>query len=476
MTLESKFFILASIIALSLIGIIGVQESFAQYLPTHENIRDQTHRGSLPWQLSCGHFYDALIFKSLNSPACVSSETAEKLIERGWTSGKILPKKELLFSVYLPPGNPNFGSSFGMINDDILVGSPVADHHLYRDTEFFSGDASVYLYNSTNGKIVLEIKNPTENPSFGHSVTSSLDKIIVGSPGWDKFNGSVHVFDSKTGKLIMSLDVPRHSEYEKQFGQKVDANDEIIFVGSPIHRTFVDKFVYAFNATDGQLLYKIKNPGYRIDPSSFGYFFDIFNDKIFVSDTAGIYQGVFVYDVYSGKSLLNFTTPIPEKVPESVLISGELEGYPMTEGQYHGIYPSQLFGYSISIDENFLLIGSPNDGADTYIGAAYLYELNSSDLKYLIKNPEENVKTSAGLTKTHFGDFVQLLDNHIIVGNSDDNLIYAYDIFTGKLISKLISFEDTQSKSTELFSFKNRLIVKNIVDMEYVNFHVFLIK
>jgi len=75
-----KFLILASIIALFMIGIIGMQESFAEidtkYKPPHQQIRDD---GVLPKDVKCNEG-KVLFFKVADkSPVCIYENSIEKL-------------------------------------------------------------------------------------------------------------------------------------------------------------------------------------------------------------------------------------------------------------------------------------------------------------------------------------------------------------------------------------------------------------
>ena len=77
------------VIPLLLIGIVGIQESFADekiWLLSEfvDNPKQQMKNGILPSEVRCNVGL-VLIFKSSNNlPACVKPPTAERLIERGW--------------------------------------------------------------------------------------------------------------------------------------------------------------------------------------------------------------------------------------------------------------------------------------------------------------------------------------------------------------------------------------------------------
>ena len=97
------------VIPLALIGIVGLQESFTEsktvypeskkyeefYEENTKKIVEQTYSSPLkqvrvygilnPYEIICKHDLELIVKKSNNSPACVTPETAKKLIERGWS-------------------------------------------------------------------------------------------------------------------------------------------------------------------------------------------------------------------------------------------------------------------------------------------------------------------------------------------------------------------------------------------------------
>lgn len=82
--------IVAGIIFL-IIGSVIVLESSARFPVGYANPRDQyLINGIQPWELNCPNPNFKLIFKDSNNlPACVTYETFEKLIQRGWAKTNV---------------------------------------------------------------------------------------------------------------------------------------------------------------------------------------------------------------------------------------------------------------------------------------------------------------------------------------------------------------------------------------------------
>ncbi|MEE8181396.1 MAG: serpin family protein, partial [Nitrosopumilaceae archaeon] len=72
------------VIPLILVGIVGIQESFAQELEIIASPKHQLESGILPDDIQCRD-NRILVLRPNGNPACLTPQTAEKLMERGWT-------------------------------------------------------------------------------------------------------------------------------------------------------------------------------------------------------------------------------------------------------------------------------------------------------------------------------------------------------------------------------------------------------
>ena len=72
------------VIPLILVGIVGISESFAQELEIIASPKHQLESGILPDDIQCRD-NRILVIRTNGNPACLTPQTAEKLMERGWT-------------------------------------------------------------------------------------------------------------------------------------------------------------------------------------------------------------------------------------------------------------------------------------------------------------------------------------------------------------------------------------------------------
>lgn len=225
-----------------------------------------------------------------------------------------------------------------------------------------ASSGEVYLYNNSTGALERTFTNPnayntSANDYFGYAVGLSDSYLIVGAWGEDSAGGS------GSGKA------------------------------------------YVFNLSDGSLKYTLDNPNaYGTEDS------DFFGLAVAISDDyaiVGAYQedagqfaqssgAVYVFDMSDGSLAHTFTNPDSE---------------PGTE---------DWFGFSVTINENYLAVGAPHESFDTsavnYGGKVYIYRKTSSGwVSYLtVDNPG-----SSGASyhqNDQFGWDVALTNKHLVVG------------------------------------------------------------
>ncbi len=142
-----------------------------------------------------------------------------------------------------------------------MVGAPEDDLGAVTDA------GSVYVFDSTSGSLVLTIANPAPgNDRFGFSVAPIGDDILVGAP-FDNPDGvmnagSAYVFDGTTGDLLLTVPNPALG-IRDEFGRSVASVGGNILVGTPREPLFGGTgvgSVYLFDGTSGALLLTIPNP------------------------------------------------------------------------------------------------------------------------------------------------------------------------------------------------------------------------
>ena len=161
-----------------------------------------------------------------------------------------------------PEQHDQFGFSVASTNTgDILVGA-------HSDDTGALNTGSVYLLDRTTGSLKLTINNPTlgESDQFGSSVASTnTGDILVGTPSDDtgaSDTGSVYLFDGTDGSLLLTINNPTLGVGDKFGGSVASTNTGDILVGAHHNDVGAENAgsAYLFDGTDGSLLLTINNP------------------------------------------------------------------------------------------------------------------------------------------------------------------------------------------------------------------------
>jgi hypothetical protein len=299
---------------------------------------------------------------------------------------------------------PNNGSRFGwsvaISDNNILVGD-------LRDDTGALGAGAAHLFDGSTGSLLhtFQKPTPTSNGDFGFSVAISGNNVLVGAR-FDKSNaGTAYLFDGSTGSLLRTFQKPTPSIYD-QFGYSVAVSGNNILVGE-----IITGAAYLFDGTTGSLLQTFLKPTPAFN--QFGNSVAISGNKVLVGasydNTGATAAGVaYLFDGTTGSLLQTFLNPTPEN--------------------------SDLFGYSVSISGNNVLIGTPNDSAGaSNAGSAYLFDATSGSLLQTFLNPTPAISQS-------FGQSVAISNNNVLVGapNGGNGTAYLFDATTGSLLQTFL--------------------------------------
>ncbi len=292
-----------------------------------------------------------------------------------------------------------FGQSVSITNEYLAVGSP--------NYTKGSGSVYVYKYDGTCGyNLITQLSSSTQS-RFGYSV--ALDK-------------------KDQDKLIVGTDNPSNNEV---YIYKRDLNDNWNFLQTLTHNTSSALFEIG---DDNLELYPISQSNDR-----YGYSVDIY-DKIAV---VGAPNDLIYYE-YSGSNLIRergstyvYTTDIGCGKSSSE--------YSLFEKLYgpSDLLKDNLFGYSVSLHKNDILIGSPkpyfpfssiylsssvnrytkdlreNDfGTSTYNGQSLLYRYtsNTSSLSLVTTSPI-SYRKKINESFSAFGYSVGISSEHLVIGS-----------------------------------------------------------
>ena len=160
------------------------------------------------------------------------------------------------------PGKPSrFGHAVGLAESLIFIGAP-----LEHVGSIEAG--AVYSFNRQTGALGTIFTNPHPNPTefFGWSLAGKGHTLLVGALGYQgtyREEGIAYVFDTKSGKLVHTLNNPEPRD-RAHFGKTVALLPNLFVVGAPgdsDEKTGVSRgAVYVFERTSGKFLKKIVNP------------------------------------------------------------------------------------------------------------------------------------------------------------------------------------------------------------------------
>ncbi|MBC8383743.1 MAG: hypothetical protein H8E22_08095 [Candidatus Cloacimonetes bacterium] len=307
---------------------------------------------------------------------------------------------------------------------------------------------------------------------FGNSVSICGDYAIVGAPYDEWWTGS-HTRETGTAKifqrvgdswiLFQTLTPYLQDEYMQWYGESVGIDGDRVIVGGPAYSTqhpdpyyFCCGIAYIYHPNGGS--YRILNPDPGANYEYFGHSVSISGDYAIVgaygdnNDTGIAY--IFHYD--NGNWTQQATLTAGDYASEddyfgyAVSISGDyavVGAYnDMAQGSafiFHRdgeLWPRQtrvvaddgyscdLFGVSVSISGDNLLVGAANEHNDNGYGAgsAYLFKREGENW-----NQQQKYIAADGESYDDFGYSVSINDNKFIVGapefsGGSDNGGYAY--------------------------------------------------
>ncbi len=300
------------------------------------------------------------------------------------------------------------------IDNDYMVFAAV------HDDENGHSSGSVYIYHLENGIWGSEQKITASDGAaydfFGCSVAIYNDYMVVGSHGDDdngKFSGLVYIYHLEDGiwggeQKITASD----GAAEDRFGDSVVIDDNYMVVGSTgdDDNGGLSGSVYIYHLEAG-----IWGSEQKITASDgaasddFGYSVAIDNNYMVVGsyrdDDKGNASGsVYIYHLEAG-------------------IWGSEQKITASDGS-----ASDSFGYSVAIDNNYMIVGSRNDDDNGFdSGSVYIYHLETG-----IWGSEQKITASDGALDDDFGFSVEINNVSIVVGAKGDEKssgsVYVYHL------------------------------------------------
>jgi FG-GAP repeat protein len=304
-----------------------------------------------------------------------------------------------LVRTFTNPGGSStysFGASVAWVGSKALIGAPG------YDPGDANGAGAAYVYanvlNVSVQPITLTKSVPITAEHLGTSVTAFGTQALVGVPGDSSVAvqaGAAYIFDTITGQIVITMTNPDPDNFEN-FGEAVTAVAGNVVAGAP-KVSFPGPIssageAYWMNGTNGVFINTLANPS----PASFesfgsavaAYGADVLIGAKYDGGSGTDYGAVYLFDLNSLTVLRTITNPTPG--------------------------PNDLFGISIAVFGNKVLIGAPNDDtAASDAGAAYLF---NGDTGQLLHTFTLTATTHSPASDDYFGTAVSLNGQHILIG------------------------------------------------------------
>lgn len=290
-----------------------------------------------------------------------------------------------------PAGGDRFGYSVAVDGDHVLIGAP-------RDGTEATDIGQAYLFDAGTGSLLhtFDDPTPTDVDRFGDSVAIDGRHVLIGASGDDTngdFVGQAHLFDAETGSLLRTFDDPTVTGSDN-FGSAVAIDGNRALIGAPGDGTNGSGVgqAHLFDAGTGSLLHTFDDPTVT-DEDRFGYSVAIDGNRVLIGargdDTNGDFVGqAHLFNAGTGSLLHTFDDPT---------VTG-----------------LDLFGTSVAIDGNRVLIGARGDNTNgNSIGQAHLFDAGTGSLVHTFDDPTVTIGD-------WFGYSVAMDGRRVLVGAPQD--------------------------------------------------------
>jgi hypothetical protein len=410
----------------------------------------------IPTALSNGNLNTTSL--TINATVSFTSLTAEgNYLALGWTNDvdKIfvydLTTGTLLHTLAAPIGAAaTFGATVNIKDNYLVAGNlgwdfgPAAVYDLTTGT-------LLQTFTETDATDISTWLNPGIGGAFGSAVAITDSKTIIGSRnGSEDSTGNAGAFliysnpgqevqestgtaDWSNATLAYTLDNPNPygTSDGDTFGKAVAISGDYAIVGALYEDDaggIQSGKAYIYNVATGVEVHTLNNPNAYSES-----FQDSFGSSVSISDTHAIVGAPGEDDAGGGLSGKAYIF----NVATGALVHTLNNPTPFGTSQY------DQFGYSVSISDDYAIVGATGEGdsSGAYSGKAYIFNVATGALVHTLDNPNPYGLSTAG---DSFGWSVSISDNYAIVGainKKDDGITsgkaYIYNVTTGALVHTL---------------------------------------
>lgn len=353
--------------------------------------------------------------------------------------------------------NDQYGTSVYINGNYAMVGSPNAPNE--------SGIGSIYIVKNEAGNWTevqkIQGSDPNHTYRFGRAITISGDYAVFGNPYNDTAGTGTGIFylyhNNNDIWEEQNMILAEDGNYNDWFGCSVSINDSTLFIGANGDYTSGSIYIYEKDLMNWNFHSKL-TPEFRYDALKFGKSITISENTLIIGSETNINTGkLYIYNNSTGSWIKEYenTEHYGSAFGATLDISGD---YAITRGSERAIlfkkengnwgyfqtisaddhYIYAEFGCSVSISENYAIIGAYNDKEfGIASGSAYIFYNNNG-------NWEKSQKILAfdGEEYDRFGKSVLIEgDWAFISASKDDGTVYVYKDNSGiwEFETKLIS-------------------------------------
>lgn len=308
-----------------------------------------------------------------------------------------------------PSGTPgdNFGHAVAMSGDYAIIGNPGDDIGANVD----QGSASIFKFDGNGWVFMQKISESigAAGDNFGGSVAISGNYAIVGAyldnNGIIVNGGSATIYTfNGTAWVSMQKLVDATGAAEDHFGNSVSISGNYAIVGAPLDDvTSTDNgsaSVYQYNGTAWVLMIKLAET--LVNGSLFGCSVSVSGNRFAIGAAM---NGDVISEQWGTVTIYQF--------------SGSWVHMGLLYQTFSHRQNGDLFGNSVSISGNYLMVGTPRDylPPSTYSGSASIYQYNGTswELRHIFFD-------ATGEGDDQFGTAVSISDKYAIVGTNNDKV------------------------------------------------------
>jgi hypothetical protein len=323
-----------------------------------------------------------------------------------------------------------FGGAVAIINDYCIVGCP----NKFADGNYRQGKVYIFKRNGTAWTLDAALTYPgVENSYFGYSVditlnSSNIPVVAVGAPG-NAGTGQVITFKRVNNTwLLLQVIAPADLSKDDYFGESVSMQQDYLAVGSPTQTNALYNLTqagaaYVFVYGGGVFTQQQKFQG-SYKGAEFGFTLALYGNKLAVASPYAVANGQ--SDGSADVVVIRRTGAVWDYTYTPFYISVE------NGGSYN-----MLYGISLAISDNQLLIGAPGGiwfppgggiGSGK-AGNAFLFYTPDDGSNYYLKQKLVSSYAAAG---DLFANSVSLAPGgDFIIGIPEQNITTTNGFFTG---------------------------------------------